>query len=172
MDPQGLVLARYPAPDRWIGKTAPEKTLLRALLEGGEGVVRAPGPDGKPRILGLARTGTGPRDRAASAIVSIPEDTEFADLNRILVRNLTGLGLAALIAIVAAWIGTVDEMAGALRAREMERARTAEALAQRASQLETLRAVTAEMTRELELPSLLNLITRRAIEPDLAVDSR
>ncbi len=43
-----------------------------------------------------------------------------------------------------------------------ERKRAEVALAARTQQLEAVRAVTAEITRELDLPSLLGLITRRA----------
>ncbi|MFB3816778.1 MAG: response regulator [Candidatus Methylomirabilales bacterium] len=45
-----------------------------------------------------------------------------------------------------------------------ERRRTQDALLFRTSQLEAIRAVTAEITRELDLPTLLGLITQRAIE--------
>jgi PAS domain S-box-containing protein len=45
-----------------------------------------------------------------------------------------------------------------------ERKRAEEALAERTRQLEAVRAVTEEITRELDLPTLLGLITRRASE--------
>ena len=45
-----------------------------------------------------------------------------------------------------------------------ERKRTEEALVRRTRQLEAVRAVTAEITRELDLPAVLSLIIRRAVE--------
>jgi PAS domain S-box-containing protein len=45
-----------------------------------------------------------------------------------------------------------------------ERRRAAEALAERTRQLEAVRAVSAEMTRELDLTNLLDLVHRRAAE--------
>ncbi len=49
-------------------------------------------------------------------------------------------------------------------ATAIERKRAEEALLTRTRQLEAIRAVTTEITRELDLPTLLNLIIRRTVE--------
>jgi signal transduction histidine kinase/HAMP domain-containing protein len=57
-----------------------------------------------------------------------------------------------------------DEMAAALEAREVETKQADEALVKRTTQLDAVRLVSTEITRELDLVKVLALIHRRAIE--------
>ncbi len=76
--------------------------------------------------------------------------------------------LLAFTALIAAYVQTISTRAA--RVRELVALRTAElsganaTLAEHSEQLEALRAVTSEITRELDTTALLELIVRRAAE--------
>lgn len=77
-----------------------------AVAEKGEGTAEVAGADGIVRLLGFAPV-TGPGGtRRAYLTVALPRQTAFADADRTLLWNVLGLGLFAVAAIVAAWIGS------------------------------------------------------------------
>lgn len=94
IDRNGTIVARYPDPERWVGEPA---------LAQNEGVLEATSPDGVPRLYGF----TSLKDRTQSVgvyvWVGIPKAVARAEPRRLLARNLTGLGLAAGLTLVAAW---------------------------------------------------------------------
>ena len=63
-DSHGRVLARYPDPDRWVGRDASRTPFFADLLKiGGTGTGESVGFDGVPRVYGFARfaeTSSGP----------------------------------------------------------------------------------------------------------------
>ncbi|MBI2087481.1 MAG: GAF domain-containing protein [Deltaproteobacteria bacterium] len=105
-DQNGTILARHPNPGQWIGKSVPEASIVKAILNrGGEGTARASGMDGVRRLYAFT-----PLDSTAEAgkvylSVGVPEQVAFADADRTFKRNLLGLGMVAALALTAAWIG-------------------------------------------------------------------
>jgi signal transduction histidine kinase len=105
IDHNGTVLARHPDPGRWVGQTLPEAAVVRAILtKAGEGTVQAQGLDGVSRLYAFAPLGDGV-ETGAFVAVGIHSTIAFADAEGALVRNLALLGLAALLALSAAWVG-------------------------------------------------------------------
>src|SRR6266508_2020706 len=49
-DREGHVLARYPEPEKWVGNTYSETTLVKAIMAEVEGTVERPGLDGVPKL--------------------------------------------------------------------------------------------------------------------------
>lgn len=104
VDDTGTVLARYPDPDRLVGRVMVEAPMARKVLgRKAAGTVAAAGFDGVKRLYGfvpLQGTSGGPY-----VIVGIPEGTAFAAANQGFQRNiiilllslLTALGLALAI---------------------------------------------------------------------------
>ncbi len=105
IDRRGTVLVRQPDPEQWIGKSAPEASLVRIILATGEGVARAPGLDGLPLLFAFAPLYGARQAEYAYVSIGIPEAAAFAEVNRMLVRNLAGLGLVVVLAFGAAWVG-------------------------------------------------------------------
>lgn len=56
IDKEGIVLARYPEPENWVGKPLPEKSILKTALTQSEGIVEALGSDGIARLYAFAAT--------------------------------------------------------------------------------------------------------------------
>ena len=48
-DKNGMILARYPEPEKWVGKSMPEVSIVKAILTKGEGLEEALGLDGVPQ---------------------------------------------------------------------------------------------------------------------------
>ena len=106
-DEGGTILARYPDPSRWVGQTLPEAPVMSAgLAEKGNGTAEVEGSDGIVRLLGFTPLPGPAGGGRAYVSVALPRAAAFAEVDRTLRRNLSGLGLVALLGIVAAWLGT------------------------------------------------------------------
>lgn len=107
IDRNGKILVRYPAPEKWIGQPFPEKSLLERVFRQNQGVVEALSADGIPGYHAFAamRTQLVP-DGAITILGSIPKQVLFADVDRRLAENLSGLGIAAGVAFLLGWIGS------------------------------------------------------------------
>ncbi len=102
IDRRGTVLARFPNPEKWVGKSMPNTPLKQTILSQAEGTAEAPGMDGIPRLYGFSPLGdTG----GAYVSIGIPKNVAFARANSILARNLVALGIVAMLALLAAWFG-------------------------------------------------------------------
>jgi PAS domain S-box-containing protein len=102
IDRDGVVLVHEPDPEKWVGQPALETPLAQTVLAQGQGVVEAVGLDGVPGVYAFAPVSSTLYARDMYVIIGIPEDVAFAEVNRVLARNLAGLGLVAVLALAAA----------------------------------------------------------------------
>jgi PAS domain S-box-containing protein len=107
IDRAGRILVRYPSPGKWIGQPFPEKSLLKTVFSQSNGVVEAVSADGIPGYHAFAamRSQLVPDD-VVTILSSIPREVLFAEADRRLTENLTGLGIAACFAFMLGWIGS------------------------------------------------------------------
>ena len=106
IDVGGTVLARYPDPEKWIGQSVRETPMGRAVQSQlGDGTAEAPGLDGISRLFEAVRLAGAPQSSDVFVTVGIPKNIAFAEANRVQRRNLIGLGMVALLAMAAAWVG-------------------------------------------------------------------
>ena len=106
VDGAGTILARYPDPGEWMGKSVADGPVFRALQsQGGEGTITAPDVDGTQHLHAYTRLHRAEEGGDVSVIVSIPSQVALAEAARTLRRNLLGLGLVAMLALGAAWVG-------------------------------------------------------------------
>jgi signal transduction histidine kinase len=106
VDRNGTILVWHPNPERWVGKPAPQTSFIRTILgEQTDSTAEAAGLDGILRLYASSplRRATGAADAYLS--IGIPAQVAFAEVDRILKRNLAGLGLVAVLTVVAAWVG-------------------------------------------------------------------
>lgn len=103
-DRNGTILFRNLDPTRWVGQTVPEAPIFRAMLAQGEGTTEAAGIDGIQRLY--AFTPLSGAEAGMYVSIGIPRETAFAEVNRSHARNLAGLGLTAVLALIAAWVGS------------------------------------------------------------------
>jgi signal transduction histidine kinase len=105
IDANGVVMARRPDAEDWLGRFMFEQSFLREILSQSTGVIEAPGDHKLPFIYAFAQLHSSLIKQPLYMVLGIPRRSAFADANRILRRNLTLLGIVALVAILAAWYG-------------------------------------------------------------------
>ena len=105
IDENGVVMAHQPESNQWLGRTMPNESFFKEILARKKGVIRAPGTQDQPYVYAFAPVHSSLRNRQIYVLLGLSEGYIFADSNRILLRNLTLLGIAALAAMLAAWFG-------------------------------------------------------------------
>jgi signal transduction histidine kinase len=103
IDRNGTILARYPNPQAWVGQSGTRDPLFQAMLAHGHGTAELRGMDGIPRIY--AFTGLRGLPEAGYVSIGIPQAVAYAPVRQALVRDLVCLGVVAVLALAAAWIG-------------------------------------------------------------------
>jgi diguanylate cyclase (GGDEF)-like protein len=105
-DATGIVLARYPDPGQWTGRSLAERSVFQAIKQRSrEGTIEAAGPDGIPRLFAFAPLFVSPHSEASAfVIVAIPRAAVLADADRLLIRNLLWIGLVIVLMLIAATI--------------------------------------------------------------------
>jgi PAS domain S-box-containing protein len=107
VDRAGQVLARYPEPEKWVGKLFPEAPFIRAAIDQqDEGTVEGAGLDGTPRLFAFTRIQLGEGERFAHVYIGIPRDSAFARVNQIDTRSLVAFGGVLVFALLATGIGS------------------------------------------------------------------
>jgi PAS domain S-box-containing protein len=107
IDRTGRILVRYPSPEEWIGQPFPEKSLLKTVFSQNYGVVEAMSSNGIPGYHAFAaRHSQLVPDDVVTILSSIPRQVIFAEADRRLTEDLTGLGIAACFAFMLGWIGS------------------------------------------------------------------
>lgn len=102
LDNQGAILERYPESDR-EDPSASEDPIVRIVLAQREGIAEVAGAGGIPRVYAFTALG---EDASPSAYFAIGFSCKAisAPARNALVRNLTSLGIIALLAVLFAWI--------------------------------------------------------------------
>jgi len=108
-DRKGTILVRHQAPrseTNWVGVALTNSPqVMKFLAEGGDVTGASRGLDGVKRlysVTALSRTGGIPD---AHVFVGIPVKAAYAAANRLMTQNLVFLGIVAVLAITAAWMG-------------------------------------------------------------------
>lgn len=100
IDSKGIILARSPDPEKLVGKAMPEAEVVKTILSQHQGIVEASGLDGIKRIYTFTPVSGTSNNIFVS--VGIPREVVFADVDRLLHRNLVLLALVASISLAAA----------------------------------------------------------------------
>lgn len=104
IDRNGIILARHPDPEKWVGRSASGMPIAKTVLARGEGVVEAPDVDGISRLYGFTPCASTPHGPGMYVWIGIPGSVAYAEADRIVARSLIGLGLAGVLTIAAAWV--------------------------------------------------------------------
>jgi PAS domain S-box-containing protein len=107
IDGQGTILARYPAPEKWlVGEALPEMPLLQTFLAQKNGFIEAIDPKGISVFYDFTSTRSALVAGDMISILSIPRKVLFAEPERVMTRNLTSVGIVAGLVLVLGWIGS------------------------------------------------------------------
>ncbi|CAG0956234.1 hypothetical protein GPROT1_00469, partial [Gammaproteobacteria bacterium] len=104
IDRDGIVLARYPDVENWVGKSAANYAIIQTILTRGEGTAEGIGLDDTPRLFAFTPVNK-TNDTGAYLFTSIPRATAFAAEDATLARNLAAILVVTAIAFALAWIG-------------------------------------------------------------------
>lgn len=104
IDRNGTILIRYPDLDKWVGQSALGTPLFNIIRTQGEGVAEAPNLDNLLQLVAFTPLRGVPAPGYVYVSVGILKNIAFADANRLLARHLIELGLAGVLALVAAWV--------------------------------------------------------------------
>jgi signal transduction histidine kinase len=185
VDNDGQVLLRYPQVEEsrmWMGQTLAHTPIIRTMLmEFRESSTEAEGIDGVIRLYAFTPLVIG-NIQNMHISVGIPSHIAFASANQVMTQSLLLIGIASLLAFVAAWYGgdifflrivsltaERDEAESKLRDANQElEDRVAERTAEladvnvllQAELLERKRALNMLRVREVELQRLLRRLER------------
>lgn len=105
VDSDGIILARYPEPEKWVGRRLLEDRISQILhFEREEGTIEAIGQDNIPRLYGVTRVQGAP-GKYLYVSIGISKKTAFAPVDRVFMRNLIGISLVGVMALLATWFG-------------------------------------------------------------------
>jgi PAS domain S-box-containing protein len=104
IDSRGTILARYPDPEKWVGKVLPEATLVNTILTQKEGLAETRGLDGIQRLYAFAPL-HGAVETGLYLSIGISKEMAFKEIDRARARNLAVMVLVAVVALAAAWVG-------------------------------------------------------------------
>ncbi len=101
-DRDGIILAHYPDPDFWVGKTMPEGNIRDLVFEQKYGTARSFDIDNIERLYAfLPLSGT---EESVFIMLGIPSSFAFADVEKTTIRNLLWISGVGLFALLAAWL--------------------------------------------------------------------
>jgi PAS domain S-box-containing protein len=107
IDGKGTILARYPTPEEGlVGNPLPEMSLLKTFLAQKNGVMETVDPKGISVFYDFTSTRSALVAGDVISILSIPRKVLFAEPDRVMIRNLTSVGLVAGLVLVLGWIGS------------------------------------------------------------------
>ena len=104
LDSQGTILARFPDPEKWVGKPVPDAPLFQILQLQDQTTKELIGLDGVTRLYAFTTLIGKPQAGRMYIVVGIPTEIAFAEVNRRLERNLAWLGVACLLALAISWV--------------------------------------------------------------------
>lgn len=105
IDRNGLVLVHYPDTEKWIGRPYPNTSLVKIILKRHQGVIDAIGQDSLPRVNAFAPVRGAVNEQGMHVILDIPQSTVYAGVDSLLARNMSVIGIFAVLALAAAWFG-------------------------------------------------------------------
>lgn len=106
-DRQGTILTRFPDPSQWTGQTISNSPVVQAIQAGQvEGTEEAPGVDGVTRLYAFTPLFDSQDQNEVYVTAGIPTEVALAEADRLSQFNLSALALGALLALVAAWLGS------------------------------------------------------------------
>ncbi|NQU12389.1 GAF domain-containing protein [bacterium] len=107
LDHRGMVLARHPYPEEWVGQSVTNQPLFQALQQTPTrgALAELVGLDGQPQLYAWMRLSRATGMEGVSVAVGIPRTVAFAGSRALLRQHLLGLGLVTVMTLAFAWFG-------------------------------------------------------------------
>ena len=106
IDRNGTVLSRHPDADKWVGRAMYEVAVIKTVLnKKTEGTTESIGMDGVSRFYAYMPLSGSAEGGDMYIYTGMPTAKAYAGANRLLGRNLAGIGLITLLVLTIAWFG-------------------------------------------------------------------
>ncbi|HYA28108.1 MAG TPA: ATP-binding protein, partial [Acidobacteriota bacterium] len=117
LDSKGTLVARFPDPEKWIGKHIPDASLFEMLQLRSQISKDLVGLDGIDRLYAFKPLSVPAAVGQMYVMVGIPKDVAFGPVNRSLIRNLLVLLFVASLATSIAWLIGSKSVVGYVKIR-------------------------------------------------------
>lgn len=102
LDRRGIILARFPDGDKWVGEYVPESTTMKAIrTKAGEGITEGPGLDGIPRFYAFKPLGD---SHGVYISAGIPKEAVLSQVNHTIIHTYLELGLLLGVIFAGIWL--------------------------------------------------------------------
>ena len=101
----GIILAYLPDSENWVGKSAPDSRIVKAILSKGADVSEFKGLDGVSRLYAF----TPVRSTVETGLFigfGIPTSVAYSEANAVLFDHMVLLACVAIVALLAMWYGS------------------------------------------------------------------
>ncbi len=105
-DRNGVILARFPRPEDWVGRRLTDPSLLSAALNQPDGVIEAVDAGGVQKFYAFGSRRSQLASGEVTCLLGVPRQILFAEADRSLRRDLGWLGIAAGLALALGWVGS------------------------------------------------------------------
>ncbi len=105
IDRTGVIVAHYPDPERWVGRSSADAPIVRTVLAQGEGAADLPDLDGMARLFAFKPLVGSGQDASLFVFVGVSKAAVFAAADWGFVRSLIVLGVVAVLGMAMAWAG-------------------------------------------------------------------
>jgi signal transduction histidine kinase len=106
IDRNGVILMRFPEPEKWIGRRVTDPALRAGVFSRNEGILEAKDPQGVEQVYAFRALASQLAPNGVITILSIPKQALFAQADQTLHRNLSMLGIAALVGLALGWVAS------------------------------------------------------------------
>lgn len=106
VDQGGTILSRYPAGDRWVGRSLADTPLFEAMQAQAEGVTQSPGVDGVDRLYAFTPLDRRSMTPIAYVVVGVPTTAANASADNALRTGLILLGVVGVFTLGLALVSS------------------------------------------------------------------
>lgn len=104
-DYDGIILARYPDPEKWVGQSVPQKWVRqRAQAQRDDILLESNELDNIHRLYGVRKV-RGAAGNDLYVCMGISKKMALTPVDRVFVRNLMGIASVGLMALLVTWFG-------------------------------------------------------------------
>lgn len=102
----GVILARYPKPEEWVGRRLDNAALSSFVLNHGAGATEARDADGIRRFYAFGSRRSRFSSEEVLTLLGVPKQNLFMEADRNLLQNLGWLAATAGLALILGWFGS------------------------------------------------------------------
>lgn len=107
LDHRGILLARYPDPEKWSGQSLADSDLFKAIQQNqSSGTIESRGVDSVSRLFGFTSLSGLAQSSDVYIAVGVPLDVAYAPIYETRTRTLLEIGAVAILAFLVTWRGS------------------------------------------------------------------